>query len=469
MRKSIWRLASVGLALVLGTMASAWADTSTGEPSPDTVPLLRSALDRPPPKDAAEYAVLQSEFEQLGFKVAAARLDAYGRWRLLSMAMPPPATEAATLRDVAAAKDAEDALHATVDRIMKEGAAIAFPSGSDAEKAPVPALGPTQQGLAHFERLAPGLWGLFKGKEASPAPSVGQADELYMAAEIRNRMTMKADIRWQYDLMPGMVLVCQANGVPAGEQNGSLCTVPLLGKTRLPNDSGWVPLTPDEKAYVLERLRALPMTGTPALRALHVYFGELHFTVDTDADGHANTQAKAVALDATWLAEAETNARIRLNSASCEELGVCARGLRQMLSSSAAAMMVLTLLVMAGLVIYRMRRGAGAGIWPAALKLYAVLFVLAIAVNLADRPAGATRAAPLSGTLGFMAKTALSMPWSYYVVAGMPSSGLRPGVAARSIADDSPWFWGFATINLVFLALMAAGGDLRTRSAGAIN
>ncbi|KRE89052.1 hypothetical protein ASG87_05775 [Frateuria sp. Soil773] len=457
-------LASMGLAaaFALAWMTPSWAGVPMGESSMEAVPLLRKALDRAPPKDALEYIVLQTQFDLLGFKAAAGKLDTYEQWRLLSTAMPPPAREAATLREVIAGPDAAGALRATAARIAKDGVAVAFPSGVEAENAPAPELQMSAQGLAHFERLAPGLWGLFKGTDANQASTLEQAEALYIAVDIRNRMATKADIRLQYDLAPGMVLTCEANDVVAADHRYGVCKVPLRGRTARKDGSGWVLLTPEEKASARENLLALRPIGPPAPKALQIRFDALHLAVDTEA-GTSN-----VTLDNAWRAAAETEARMKLQSASCAALGTCASGLAQKTTSPMGILAGLTLLGMICLVAYRVRRGGGAGIWPTLAKLYAMLLVLAVAINVVDRPAGATRGAPLSGTFGFMAKVAVSMPWSYYFVAGVPDTGPRQGLAAKPMADDSPWFWGFAGINLAFLVLMAASSDGRTRNTGSI-
>lgn len=428
----------------------------------DTVPLVRQFLDRAPPKDAVEYAVLQNQLDQLGFTAAASKLDTYERWRLLSMAMPPPSKEAATLREVIAGPSVEDALRATAERIATDGIAVTFPSGVEADGAPAPKLQMSQEGLEHYERLAPGLWGLFKGRDANPALTPIQANAFYIAADIRNRMAAKADIRLQYDMAPALILTCESSDVAAADHRYGLCEVTLAGKVTGNGGSRWTPLTPEQKTSVFESLLALQQSGPSVPKTLWVHFSELHLTADSE------TGENKVRLDDDWRAEAATKARMALQTASCHELGTCASGLSQKLTSTGGISAGLTMLAMACLVAYRFRRGGSAGIWPAAAKLYAVLFVLAIAILAMDSPTGATRGAPLSGTLGFMAKVAVSMPWSYYFVAGMPDTGARPGLAAKPLADDSPWFWGFAGINLVFLALMAASADSRTRNIGAI-
>lgn len=263
----------------------------------------------------------------------------------------------------------------------------------------------------------------------------------------------------QYPLPPELILRCAASDVPAGDHRSGLCQVTLTGKLSNREGSRWVALAAEQKTAVYASLLALRQAGAPAAQALNMRLGELHLTVDN---------ATGATLDPAWRAAAASEARLRLQAAPCETLGTCVTGVTRQATSPAAIHAGLTLLVMACFVAYRFRRGGSGRLWPTLAKLYVVLLVLAIAIHAADRPTGATRGAPLSGTLRFMAKVAVSMPWSYYFVGEAPDRGPRPGVPVRTLADDSPWFWGFAGINLLFLLLIAAGGEPRKRVTGAI-
>lgn len=459
MAKSIRGLvaATIMIVPVLAWIAPACADAPAAAPSMDAIPMLRQALDRAPPLDAFESAVLQQQFELLGFKAAADRLDDYQRLRLLGAAMPPPGEAAATLRDVVAGARVEPALRAAVARVTADGVAVGFPAAVDAQSASAPQLQMSQQGLEHIDRLAPGAWGLFKGGQADPAETAAQAEALYLAADMRNRLAMKADLHVQYELPSGLTLSCEAGEVPAGDHRSGLCQVMLTGQVASPGGSHWMALMPEQKTALYDSLLALRQAAAPAPKAVTVRIGELHLTIDT---------ASGATLDGAWRAAAATEARQRLQTAPCEALGNCASGMAQQATSPAAIHAGLTLLVMACLVVYRFRQGGTGRFWPTLAKLYALLLVLAIGVNAVDRPTGATRGAPLSGTLGFMAKAAVSMPWSYYFASSASDPGPRPGVPARPLADDSPWFWGLAGVNLVFLLLMAAGGAGQRRDAG---
>lgn len=131
----------VGAAVfALSWIVPARADAPIGAPSMDTVPLLREALDHAPPPDAFEAAVLQNQFELLGFKAAADKLDSYQRLRLLSAAMPAAFKEAATLREVVTGAGVEPALHAAIERISAGGVAVTFPVDADSASAPQPQM-----------------------------------------------------------------------------------------------------------------------------------------------------------------------------------------------------------------------------------------------------------------------------------------------------------------------------------------
>lgn len=451
MAKSIRCLvaATIMIVPVLISIAPACAEAPAATPSMDAIPMLRQALDRPPPLDAFESAVLQQQFEMLGFKAAADRLDDYQRLRLLGTVMPPPAQAAATLRDVVAGARVTPALRAAVARAVADGVAIGFPAIADVQSASAPHLQMSEQGLAHIDRLAPGAWGYFKGGQVDPAETAAQAEAFYLAADMRNRLAMKADLHVEYELPSGQTLSCEADEVPAGDHRGGLCQVRLVGHVTSPEGIRWMALTPEQKTALYDNLLALRQTAAPVPKEGTVRIGELHLTIDT---------ASGATLDGAWRAAAATEARQRLQAAPCEALGNCAAGVAQQATSPAAIHAGLTLLVMACLVVYRFRQGGTGRLWPTLAKLYAMLLVLAIGVNAVDSPTGATRGAPLSGTLGFMAKAAVSMPWSYYFASSAADPSPRPGVPAMPLADDSPWFWGFAGVNLVFLLLMAAGG-----------
>lgn len=219
-------------------------------------------------------------------------------------------------------------------------------------------------------------------------------------------------------------------------------------------------MTPEQKTAVYGSLLALRQTGAPTVQALNIRLGELHLTVDSTT---------GVTLDPAWRAAAASAARMRLKAAPCDALGTCATGLAQQVGSPAAIHAGLTLLLMACLVAYRFHRGGNGRLWSVAAKLYVLLVVLAIAINVADRPGGAKRGAPLSGTLGLLAKVSISLPWSYYFISETPDSGPLPGVPAKTLADDSLWFWTFAGLNLVFLLLMASGGESRKPVGDAIS
>lgn len=418
----------------------------------DAVPLLRHALDQAPPPDTFKAAVLQNQFELLGFNVAADRLDNYQRLRLLSLAMPPPLKEAATLREVVTGPSVEPAMRAAVARINADAMTVTFPA--DADRASAPQLQMTQQGLEHIERLAPGMWGLFKGRQSDSTQTADRAVALYLIADLRNQLAAKADLRVQYQLQPNLMLNCEASDVPAGDHRGGLCQVSLTGSVRNREGIRWIALAPEQKTAVYDSLLALRQTGAPTVQALNIRLDELHLTVD-------NTTGAT--FDPAWRAAATSEARLRLQAAPCDMLGTCVTGLVQQLGSPAVIHAGLTLLVMLCLIAYRFRRGSNGRLWPSAAKLYVLLVVLAIAINVADRPSGATRGAPLTGTLGFLAKVTVSMPWSYYFISETPDSGPLPGVLAKTLAEDSPWFWTFASLNLVFLLLMAAGGEPRKR------
>jgi hypothetical protein len=93
-----------------------------------------------------------------------------------------------------------------------------------------------------------------------------QAEELYIAVAIRNRMAAKADIRLQYELAPEMVLTCEANDVAAADHRYGLCKVPLRGRATRKDGGGWVLLTPEEKTSVRDSLLAMHLavdTGCP--------------------------------------------------------------------------------------------------------------------------------------------------------------------------------------------------------------
>lgn len=447
----IGRLTFIGRAatLMLACLVPSHADVSAAPPPMDAIPLIQGRLDRPPPDDAFQYRVLQSQFDVLGFKDAARKLDTYQKWRLLSEAVSSPVKEASTLRDVITQPDVKDALLSVIGRMATDQITVTFPAGAAADDIPGPQLAPG--GREHVERLGRGVWGAFEGRTQTSLAAPEAADAFYLAATVQSRLTASADIFLEYDWPKGRTLGCKASDVVGAGTGPGLCEIRLFSSIENKGGSRWMPLAPAQKLAVYEGLLGLRQTGTSVPKAMVIHVPALHLTVDTQ------TGVGKVVFDNTWLGAAETEARMELRSASCEALGTCSRHLDEQLSSRSFAYAVLTLVVMACLVFFRFRRGAGPGIWPLALKLYVVVFVLAVAVNVIDRPTGTTRGAPMSGSLGFLAKVAVSMPWSYYLVVDAPPTRMPAVLARKPMADDSPWLWTFAWINLAFLTLMAIG------------
>jgi hypothetical protein len=181
-----------------------------------------------------------------------------------------------------------------------------------------------------------------------------------------------------------------------------------------------------------------------------VHLPDLHLKVKVSKDVQ-------IALDSDWQSAVENEARQRLRTVPCENLGTCASNTLALVSGPAGWHAAITLIIMICLLIYQFRRNDGhtMSFWPSITKLYGFVLLLAVVINIVDSPSGATRGAPLEGTMAFLARVIVSLPWSYYFGIEVSGPSMDPGRGNTPLADDSPWLWAFALINLIFLASMA--------------
>lgn len=423
------------------------------DPPEKSVPLAQQILDQAPPDDVFEYFVLGSQLDQIGFHQAAARIQAYGELLALEKAMGQPATRVATLRAVAADDSVERSLAKQARQLVLKNFTIAFSPavlGRDTI-ASLPQMDRTA--LEHLVELAPGFWGVIEGKQDETPPETMRAHRFYLIADVRNTSKIKANLRFAYDLSGGVPMDCTIDGIAPHEDGHALCVAILIGAHMTKEGRRGVALASAQKASIFETLRALQQGNpAPSPNAAYVHLPELHLEVKVAKDVQ-------IALDSDWQSAVGNEARKRLRAVTCEDLGTCAGNMLALVSGSGGWHAAITLIIMICLLIYQFRRNKDHTIsfWPSISKLYGFVFLLAVAINIVDSPSGAMRGAPLEGTFAFLARMIVSLPWSYYFGIEVSGPSMESGPGNMPLADDSPWLWGFALINLIFLALMALG------------
>lgn len=426
--------------------------TSTSPDQPArSVPLAQRILDQAPPENPFEYSVLDSQFNEMGFHGVAARIRAYGELRALEKATGQSVTKVATLRAVAA-DDSVERLLARQARRTVEDFTISFTPAVVGRDTIASMRQIDRTSLKKLVELAPGLWGVSEEKDRITSPS--HASRFFFMASGRNRSYTKANVRFTYELPGGAPLNCAIDQMTPQGGDYSLCTAILIGTHMTKEGRRSVALTPMQKTSIFETLRSLQQ-GNLILSPsnVHLRFPELHLEIQVAE----NIQ---ITMDQDWRFSAEKEARRRLRAVSCEDIGTCSGNMLAVAWSPSGLHAAITAIFMICLITYQFIRGGSARkrtLWPSILKIYAIVLLLAVAVNIGDSTSGATRGTPLNGTLGFLAKVAVSMPWSYYFVIEESDPGAPAGSNDTAMPDTSPWFWGFALINLTFLMLMVLG------------
>lgn len=420
------------------------------EPDDAGIPLAKSLLDRKIPDDPLEFHTIRFELGELGFHRSAVLLNDFSRRRDIAAVRGTSLSEVRTMRDVIRF---ETSATTTVTQdgaaLVAEGFTLDFHNPvDDATLVPKNDNDAPHDPSAILKQLQPGLWGIFDKDVVEQIPD--RATYFYLFAKIRNNTAVAADVGLFVSLRGIQEsLSCKLKDIKPGVEAQIACLARPFGNPEKTD----IPLEDRVRRKIFNALKDLqnnPLAQSPV--GLRLSFGTPPKVVDEDP---RYIRGGAWLQDQNQMFTAHQDALRILRTASCDELGICKKKVLNSVFSPAVGSIALFLAFMGCFVVARMRGVLKA--WPSFIfKIYAIAVAATMVISIWDSRTGP---APLHGVLAFLAKSAMSLPWSYFLIVTEPAHKPFTFLNDTQIGESSPLFWVFIFVNLFFLAFMALPND----------
>lgn len=422
------RLAA-GMMLLLLVEMGASAQTVRSVAVRDEPPLATRILDGAWPEDARALAIDSATLDQLGLHDDAHQLaDAWQRREiagLLGRAKPAPVSLRAAIAE-------EAAEHEPLERerlaLASQGVSIDFthPSSDESPDPRLADLGNSPPSPIII-RLQKGLWGAFDERVTrTSGHEPTDAYLLLVQVVVSNRTTVKLDMRINVALHGRESMDCLGKAVQPKTSANVFCSI-----------HSW-----------LDPQRSKSVEAAKSLIAGRLAPHIVGLRLDTGAPWPVLSIGPAAGPTDSILRSSSIvrAANKRITEAGYQQPRHVQRATSGRSLNAGIIWGVFTFAIMVLSVVYRFRsRTRPSAAWYVLLKIYAALLIMAVIVQTADSPSGPE---PMSGALGFLAKIAVSLPWSYFALEG-----------DTPIPEHSIFYIIFVLVNLAFLTAMAFGGS----------